>query len=254
MSPSWPGNASGSPKKSWTKWLGRGKSGLLCLGCCPRNPTSDKRKKMDGFSMKVMRKGKRNDRVIFTVSVEDIPLIVDQPIRSLGRLYIPGLSDKDMGKIILQQLSEGLSKSDAGQLPWVLLPVPKDDVASEAVRSHVISRKPDGSKSQLFHLKMAWPATVLLSCWPVWMELTPAAPEIYNTGLQAGEGKAADGAKGLLRQGSGGCKCQSRDWKEVEGQGGGPEGDVETATSRSRGHGPDRLGRPWMERSTHPMV
>ncbi|XP_061782439.1 uncharacterized protein [Nerophis lumbriciformis] len=50
MSAGWPGNASGSPEKSWTKWLGRGKSGLLCLGCCPRNPTSDKRKKMDTFN------------------------------------------------------------------------------------------------------------------------------------------------------------------------------------------------------------
>ena len=49
MSLGWPGNASGSPGKSWTKWLGRGKSGLPCLGCCPRDPTPDKRKKMDGW-------------------------------------------------------------------------------------------------------------------------------------------------------------------------------------------------------------
>ena len=31
------------------EWLGRGKSGLPCLGCCPRNPIPDKRKKMDGW-------------------------------------------------------------------------------------------------------------------------------------------------------------------------------------------------------------
>ncbi len=43
--------------------------------------------------------------------------IIGQPIRSLGRLYTSGLSDKDMGKIILRQLSEGLSKIDASQLP-----------------------------------------------------------------------------------------------------------------------------------------
>ncbi|KAK0147747.1 hypothetical protein N1851_012535 [Merluccius polli] len=43
----WPGNASGSPGKSWTKWLGRGKFGLPCLGCFPRNPTPDKRKKTE---------------------------------------------------------------------------------------------------------------------------------------------------------------------------------------------------------------
>ncbi|XP_028448018.1 uncharacterized protein LOC114564703 [Perca flavescens] len=62
-----------------------------------------------------LRKGERTDT--FTISGEDIPRIVDQPIRSLGRLYTSGLSDKDMGKIILRQLSEGLSKIDASQLP-----------------------------------------------------------------------------------------------------------------------------------------
>ena len=79
----------------------------------------------------------------------------------------------------------------------------KDDVASETVRSHLISRKPDGGESQLLHPQMAWPASVLLSCWPVWMELTPTTPEIHYPGLQAGEGKAGDGVKGLLRQYSG---------------------------------------------------
>ncbi len=64
-----------------------------------------------------LRKGERNDRVTFTISGEDIPCIVDQPIRSLGRLYTSGLSDKDVGKIILRQLSEGLSKINASQLP-----------------------------------------------------------------------------------------------------------------------------------------
>ncbi len=39
-----------------------------------------------------LRKGERNDRVTFTISGEDIPRIVDQPIRSLGRLYTSGLS------------------------------------------------------------------------------------------------------------------------------------------------------------------
>ncbi|KAJ8352978.1 hypothetical protein AAFF_G00124830, partial [Aldrovandia affinis] len=64
-----------------------------------------------------LRKGERNDRVTFTIGGEDIPRIVDQPIRSLGRLYTSRLSDKDMGKTILQQLSEGLSKIDSSQLP-----------------------------------------------------------------------------------------------------------------------------------------
>uniref|UniRef100_A0A3B3ILE9 Carboxylesterase type B domain-containing protein n=1 Tax=Oryzias latipes TaxID=8090 RepID=A0A3B3ILE9_ORYLA len=33
---------------SWRKWLGRGKSGHLCLDCCPRDSVPDKRRKMDG--------------------------------------------------------------------------------------------------------------------------------------------------------------------------------------------------------------
>ena len=39
LSLGWPVNASGSPRKSWWKWPGRGKSGPPCLGCCLRDPT-----------------------------------------------------------------------------------------------------------------------------------------------------------------------------------------------------------------------
>ncbi|KAA0705101.1 Solute carrier family 22 member 17 24p3 receptor [Triplophysa tibetana] len=49
MSPGWPGNASVSPRKSWRKCLGRGKSGHPCLDCCPCDLAQDKRKKMDGW-------------------------------------------------------------------------------------------------------------------------------------------------------------------------------------------------------------
>ncbi len=42
MFPDWPGNASVSPRRSR-----RGKSGHLCLDCCPRDPAPDERKKMD---------------------------------------------------------------------------------------------------------------------------------------------------------------------------------------------------------------
>ena len=37
----------------------------------------------------------------------------------------------------------------------------------------------------------------------------------------------------------------------MESKGGGAG---KTATSRSRGHGPDRAGRPRMEQPTHPIV
>ncbi len=51
MSPDWPGNASVSPRRGRRKCPGRGKSGHLCLDCCPRDPAPDKRKMyglMDG--------------------------------------------------------------------------------------------------------------------------------------------------------------------------------------------------------------
>ncbi len=38
ISPDWPGDASVSPRKSTRKSLGRGKSGRLCLDCCPHDP------------------------------------------------------------------------------------------------------------------------------------------------------------------------------------------------------------------------
>ncbi|KAK5613448.1 hypothetical protein CRENBAI_021637 [Crenichthys baileyi] len=44
MSLGWPGNALGSPLRSWRRCLGRGTSGCLCLVCCPRDPVPDKRK------------------------------------------------------------------------------------------------------------------------------------------------------------------------------------------------------------------
>ncbi|KAJ8351711.1 hypothetical protein SKAU_G00231870 [Synaphobranchus kaupii] len=94
-----------------------------------------------------LRKGVRNDRAIFTIGGENIPLIVDQPIRSLGRQYTSSLSDKEMGKAILQQLSAGLSQIDASQLPvkhkvWcyhftlyprVMWPLKLSEVTSSAV-------------------------------------------------------------------------------------------------------------------------
>lgn len=43
----WPGNALLFPRISWRRWLAKGRSGLLCLSCCPRDPTS--RKKMDNL-------------------------------------------------------------------------------------------------------------------------------------------------------------------------------------------------------------
>ena len=49
ISPHWPGNALGSPSQSWLMWPGKGKFGKPCWNCYLRDPTSDKRMKMDGW-------------------------------------------------------------------------------------------------------------------------------------------------------------------------------------------------------------
>jgi len=49
ISPSWPGNASGSPRMSWRMLRMRGKPRWTCWVCCHGNQTSDKRLKMDGW-------------------------------------------------------------------------------------------------------------------------------------------------------------------------------------------------------------
>lgn len=39
-------SAFGSPSQSWTMWPRKEKCGVPCRNCCPRDPTTDKRKKM----------------------------------------------------------------------------------------------------------------------------------------------------------------------------------------------------------------
>lgn len=67
-----------------------------------------------------IRKGVRNDRRVFTAGGEKIPLLTQQPIRSLGREYTADLSDRQMGKLAQRQLREGLTKIDSSQLPGKL--------------------------------------------------------------------------------------------------------------------------------------
>lgn len=51
LSPTWPGRSwiAGYPRKTWTKWLGRGRSGLLYIGSKPCHQTPCKQWKMDGW-------------------------------------------------------------------------------------------------------------------------------------------------------------------------------------------------------------
>lgn len=59
----------------------------------------------------------RNDSTIFVFGGEKIPLLSEQPIKSLGRQYAAELSDKQMGKTVMKQLSDGLTRIDQSQLP-----------------------------------------------------------------------------------------------------------------------------------------
>ncbi|KAJ8334019.1 hypothetical protein SKAU_G00413380 [Synaphobranchus kaupii] len=68
-----------------------------------------------------IRKGARSDNISFSVDGAKIPLLVEQPVRSLGRLYTADLSDKHMTSSIMTQLSEGLGKLDQSHLPGNLV-------------------------------------------------------------------------------------------------------------------------------------
>lgn len=59
-----------------------------------------------------LRRGVQNDSTTFVVGGEKIPLLSEQPIRSLGRQYNAELLDKRMGRSVMKQLSEaeGLAK------------------------------------------------------------------------------------------------------------------------------------------------
>ncbi|KAK5924559.1 hypothetical protein CgunFtcFv8_017163 [Champsocephalus gunnari] len=50
----WPGSALGSPSQSWLMSPGKRKFGDLCWNCYSRDPTTDKREKMDGWMDGVM--------------------------------------------------------------------------------------------------------------------------------------------------------------------------------------------------------
>lgn len=48
----------------------------------------------------------------FSANGEKIPLLVDQPVQSLGRRYTADLSSKQMAVSVSSQLADGLSKID----------------------------------------------------------------------------------------------------------------------------------------------
>lgn len=59
-----------------------------------------------------IRKGMRRDRIVFM-----IPLLLEQPIRTLGRDCTADLSDKQVVRLVEKQLAHSLSKTDSSRLP-----------------------------------------------------------------------------------------------------------------------------------------
>ncbi len=71
-----------------------------------------------------------NDSNTFVVGSEKTPVLSKQPIKSLGRQYTAELSDKQMRRSVLKQLSEGLARLDQkSELP--LHTLQEGDVAIE---------------------------------------------------------------------------------------------------------------------------
>ena len=64
-----------------------------------------------------IRKGTRNDNIVFTVAGERIPLLAEASVRSLRRMYMADLSEKNMASAVTAQLQEGLHKIDQCPLP-----------------------------------------------------------------------------------------------------------------------------------------
>ncbi|KAF7659236.1 hypothetical protein LDENG_00000650 [Lucifuga dentata] len=63
-----------------------------------------------------IRKGARSDNISFSINGEKIPLLAEQSVRSLGRLYTADLSVKHTASSVMTQLSEGLGKIDRSHL------------------------------------------------------------------------------------------------------------------------------------------
>ncbi len=64
-----------------------------------------------------IRKGARRDNISFSVNSEQLPRLIDQPVKSLGRLYTADLSDRNMAVSVTTQLTGGLKKIDESLLP-----------------------------------------------------------------------------------------------------------------------------------------
>ena len=63
-----------------------------------------------------IRKGRQMASVSFKVAGERIPVLAEQPLRSLGREYTADLTDRHMAAAVTDQLKEGLKRIDQSYL------------------------------------------------------------------------------------------------------------------------------------------
>lgn len=64
-----------------------------------------------------IKKGAQSDNISFSVDSEKILSLVDQPVRSLERLYTADLSEQHMASSVVSQLLDSLKKIDQSPLP-----------------------------------------------------------------------------------------------------------------------------------------
>lgn len=112
-----------------------------------------------------LRKGVRRDYAIFVADSEEIPLLANPPVHSLGRTYTADLSDRQMGETVRKQLAGGLARINQSQLPGKYM-------ASEDERSPLLGGSQDGWASKLIHQEVAGSAEMPIRRRPLWQEHT----------------------------------------------------------------------------------
>ncbi len=150
-----------------------------------------------------LRKGVRSDHTIFVAGGEEIPLLANQSVRSLGRTYTADLSDRQMGETVRKQLADGLARINQSQLPgkykvWsyqfilyprVMWPLKMSEVPSS------VAEKLDGLANSF--IRSGWVCEMPIRRRPLRQEHATAATAIHWPGIQAGEGSDGAGAEGI---------------------------------------------------------
>ncbi len=151
-----------------------------------------------------LRKGVRSDHTIFVAGGEEIPLLANQSVRSLGRTYTADFSDRQMGETVRKQLADGLARINQSQLPgkykvWsyqfilyprVMWPLKMSEVPSS------VAEKLDGLANSFIRKWLGLPRC-LSDVGLFGRNTLQAATAIHWPGIQAGEGSDGAGAEGI---------------------------------------------------------